>query len=44
LNGSGVPSISAPTIDLLSLAIAQANGSLVLAAAEEERPQTNFPS
>src|SRR4029079_13875238 len=38
------PSISAPTIDLLSLAIAQANGSLVLATADEERPHTNRPS
>jgi hypothetical protein len=35
--------MSAPTIDRLSFVIAQANGSLVSAAAEDERPQATRP-
>jgi hypothetical protein len=38
------PSMSAPTIVLLSLAMAQANGSLVSATADDERPQASRPS
>src|SRR5215207_7203324 len=36
--------MSAPTIDLLSLERAHANGSLVSAAADEERPHATLPS